>query len=79
VKHTPLHWLCFWGDYRAIKILLEFNHLGLAFGKRSDSQSFFEDNGAFNLFQTSDGATPVDIAGDLGKYKSVRTIIDHFL
>jgi len=38
-----------------------------------------QENGAFNLFLTHDGQTPVDIAGDLGKYRSVKVFIEHFL
>ena len=25
VKHTPLHWLCYWGDWRAVELLLQYN------------------------------------------------------
>ena len=25
VEHTPLHWLAFWGDYRACKVVLNLN------------------------------------------------------
>ena len=79
VKHTPLHWLCYWGDHRAIEIILDFNHIGLLFAQKEEQDEYVKKYGAFNLFHTMDGATPIDIAGDLGKTKSLRAIISHFL
>jgi ankyrin repeat protein len=27
VLHTPLHWLAYWGDHRAVEQLLEYNQI----------------------------------------------------
>ena len=91
VEHTPLHWLCYWGDWRAVnqllnlntidKIVLEGNSLWRTVSGKGapTTEQFLEDKGAFNSFQTFDGQTPVDIAGDLGHFKCVKYIIKHFL
>ena len=58
VKHAPIHWLCFWGDWRATTILLRMNNLHrivlktpglLDFNKKPTYNSFLEEHGAFNM------------------------------
>ena len=81
VKHSPIHWLCYWGDWRATTVLLRLNSLYKVklevprFGKKPTYNSFLEEHGAFNMMQTLDGQTPCDIAGDLLKYKTVNAIL----
>ena len=61
VKHTPLHWLAYWGDWRAIHALLRLNRRdniaptrgGKA--KNSSIENTMKENGAFNLFLTKCG------------------------
>jgi len=74
VLHTPLHWLSYWGDHRAIKQLLEANRLDLVFPKGCcvNKDKYIQRFGAFNAFQTNNGQTPVDIAGDLNNYQSLK-------
>lgn len=43
-----------------------------------NKDSFIQQHGAFNAFQTSNGQTPADIAGDLGNMKSLKEIVTHF-
>jgi len=80
VLHTPLHWLAYWGDYKAIKVLLDLNKIEkVLIPANWTYEMYFEKHGAFNLFETTDGQTACDIAGDLGHYRCLRAIIRHFL
>jgi ankyrin repeat protein len=89
VEHSPLHWLCYWGDWRAVKQLLKLNSLDkLKLGQKSLlsrknplelQNEHLAERGAFNSFQTFDGQTPIDIAGDKEHFKCVKYIIKHFL
>jgi len=91
VEHTPLHWLAYWGDWRAVNQLLKLNTIDKIKLEESSLwktatlngpgtiEEFLAERGAFNSFQTYDGQTPVDIAGDLGHFKCVKYIIKHFL
>jgi len=91
VWHTPLHWLCYWGDWRAVNQLLKLNTIdkiklegnslkkAICLEGTPTTEQFLAKRGAFNSFQTHDGQTPVDIAGDLEHYKCVKYIIKHFL
>lgn len=79
VRHTPMHWLCYWGDWRAVRLLLAANKLSMLSRRPVDQQRYLDEHGAFNLFLTMDGATPIDVAGDLGNTQCCREIIAHYL
>ena len=79
VRHTPMHWLCYWGDWRAVKLLLAANKLSMLTQKTADQKSYLDEHGAFNLFLSMDGATPIDVAGDLGHRQCCREIVKHYL
>jgi hypothetical protein len=80
VLHTPLHWLAYWGDYRAIKQLLKHNQLDLVYPKGLcvNRYQFIEKYGAFNAFMSNNDQTPADIAGDLNNYQSLKAMIQYF-
>lgn len=81
VLHTPLHWLAYWGDHRAVKQVLELNRLDFIQVDSCcvDKNKFLNENGAFNNFLTRNGQTPADIAGDLHNYRCLKAIIDYFI
>ena len=81
VLHTPLHWLAYWGDHRAVVVLLQLNSYDLIQPKGccQSQEKYIKKFGAFNAFQTKNGQTPVDIAGDLGKFRCVKAMVEHFL
>jgi len=81
VLHTPLHWLAYWGDHRAVKVLLELNSYDLIQPKGccQSPDKYIKKFGAFNAFQTKNGQTPVDIAGDLNNFRCVKAMVEHFL
>lgn len=80
VLHTPLHWLAYWGDYRAIKQLLKHNQLDLVqpTGLCVNRYQFIEKYGAFNAFMSNNDQTPADIAGDLNNYQSLKAMVTYF-
>ena len=80
VLHTPLHWLAYWGDWQAIRVLLKLNtREKIVLPPNWSYDMYFEKHGAFNLFETADQQTPCDIAGDLGHYRCLKEMIKHFL
>ena len=81
VLHTPLHWFAYWGDHRAAYILLQLNRQDYIqpSGCCEDQDKYIRKYGAFNLFQTSNGQTPADIAGDLNNRMTLKEIVDYFL
>lgn len=62
---TPLHWLAFWGDYRATSVLLKLNkaHLEAKTSFFKNEQSYFKAHGAANSYLNFENATPIDVAG----------------
>jgi|TARA_B110000285_G_C15132993_1_gene624938 hypothetical protein len=81
VLHTPLHWFAYWGDHHAAYILLQLNRQDYIqpSGCCEDQDKYIRKYGAFNLFQTSNGQTPADIAGDLNNRMTLKEIVDYFL
>ena len=89
VKSTPLHWLAFYGDWRAIRILLAMNKPSMVETRRPNgkfgilgelnTENTFHQLGAFNAFHQYDYQTPIDIAGDLKHLKSVRVMLQYFI
>ena len=81
VLHTPLHWFAYWGDHHAAYILLQLNRQDYIqpSGCCQDQDKYIRKYGAFNLFQTSNGQTPADIAGDLNNRMTLKEIVDYFL
>lgn len=67
VKHTPLHWLAYWGDHRAVGVLLKLNRFDhiMPPNSRMTREEYIASQGAFNMFMTSNDQTPADIAGDM--------------
>ena len=85
VNHSALHWLAYYGDYKAIKVYLENNdYIELEDYVKNyredgnDVQKYCEKYGPLNAFVTSNGQTPADIAGDKQNYRSLRVMMDHF-
>jgi hypothetical protein len=79
IEHTPLHWLAFWGDHRAIKILLKLNKISMISGSLlKNKNDLIKRYGAFNAFFTNNGQTPADIAGTKGNRLSLKNMIDYF-
>jgi hypothetical protein len=64
-KMTPLHWLAYWGDYRATIVYLKKNksHLEAKTTIFTNEVDYFKKHGAANAYLTFNNATPVDIAG----------------
>ena len=77
VSFTPLHWLAYWGDHRAIKELLELNRIEFIQpqGFCVNKQYLIQKHGAFNAFHTANGLTPADIAGDCENIQSLKVIV----
>jgi len=85
VNHTPLHWLAFWGDHRAVRVVLQLNRVDFIQPKKGCCSSDLDKqtkligkHGAFNAFQTRNGQTLADIAGDLKNYKSLLYMVEYF-
>jgi ankyrin repeat protein len=84
VKHTPLHWLAYHGDHRAIDEYLKRNNddgiLLARLKEKGRSKDWINKQGALNLFMTSKDSnelTPVDIAGDKNKLQSLTHMINY--
>lgn len=87
VNHTPLHWLAYYGDHRAIDVYIKSNTIdgmkkhprfGLCNSKK-DEQELADKHGALNLFIATNGLTPVDIAGDNGKMESLSNMVSYHM
>jgi hypothetical protein len=64
-KSTPLHWLAYWGDYRATLVMLKKNkpHLDAKSSLFSNTEDYFKNRGAANAYMTFNNTTPADVAG----------------
>ncbi len=78
---TPLHWLAYWGDYRATIVYLKKNksHLEAKTTIFTNEVDYFKKHGAANAYLTFNNATPVDIAGTQRKWMTLFVIMRHFL
>jgi len=52
VLHTPLHWLAYWGDWRAVRVVLSLNRIDFVQpqGLFVNKDSYIQKYGAFNAF-----------------------------
>jgi len=75
VNMTPIHWLCFWGDYRSINLLINLNSIhritiekgfwSCLTNEKDERDKHIRKHGTFNAFFSANKQTPIDIAGDL--------------
>jgi hypothetical protein len=78
---TPVHWLAFWGDHRAIRITVMLNRSDLIRPPGCCPETreiYIQKRGALNAFISKRNQTPADIAGDLKNYKCLQYIVEHF-
>lgn len=81
VLMTPLHWLAFWGDHRAVRIMVKLNREDLINPKGccpDTREQFIRKRGALNAFLTQKMQTPADIAGDMYHNQCLKHFVEHF-
>jgi hypothetical protein len=85
VNMTPLHWLCFWGDHRASRMLCFLNRQDLmnvnvekTFFKKT-RETIFKERGNLNMFFSEEKDTPADVAGIMKNHKCLFNIVEYFM
>lgn len=63
-----MHWLAFWGDHRAIRVMIRLNREDLIDPNKNRIE-FIAQKGALNAFKASSNLTPADIAGNMKHFK----------
>lgn len=73
INHTPLHWLAYWGDHRAARVLMYLNKIEQVMP--NDINKY----GAFNSYLTYTRQVPADIAGKLQHKNTLKVMVEYFM